>query len=100
MSLPGALSGHRVRGRQCPFLGVKRTRNDRFGSLWRYRTTAGNSHLADPVAAIVFCAPTGARHTVVGGRLIVEDGEIATIDMAPVIRDHNRNAARLAALDA
>ncbi len=56
--------------------------------------------LADPVAAIVFCAPTGARHTVVGGRLIVEDGEIATIDMAPVIRDHNRYAARLAALDA
>jgi 8-oxoguanine deaminase len=56
--------------------------------------------LADPVAAIVFCAPTGARHTVVGGRLIVEDGEIATLDMAPVIRDHNRNAARLAALDA
>jgi cytosine/adenosine deaminase-related metal-dependent hydrolase len=54
--------------------------------------------LADPVAAIVFCAPTGARHTVVGGRLIVEDGEIATIEMAPVIRQHNRNAARLAAL--
>ena len=55
--------------------------------------------LSDPVAAVVFCAPTGARHTVVGGRLIVDDGEIATLDMAPVIREHNRNAARLAALD-
>ena len=54
--------------------------------------------LGDPVAAVVFCAPTGARHTVVGERLIVQDGEIATIDMAPVIREHNRNAARLAAL--
>jgi 8-oxoguanine deaminase len=54
--------------------------------------------LADPVAATVFCAPTGARHTVVGGRLIVDNGEIVTIDMAPVVRDHNRNAARLAAL--
>lgn len=54
--------------------------------------------LADPVAAVVFCAPTRARHTVVGGRLIVEDGEIVTLDMTPVIRDHNRNAARLAAL--
>ena len=40
--------------------------------------------LSDPVAAVVFCAPTGARHTVVGGRLIVDDGEIATLDMAPV----------------
>jgi cytosine/adenosine deaminase-related metal-dependent hydrolase len=54
--------------------------------------------LGDPVAAVIFCAPTGARHTVVGGRLIVQDGEIATVDMAPVIREHNRNAARLAAL--
>jgi cytosine/adenosine deaminase-related metal-dependent hydrolase len=54
--------------------------------------------LSDPVAAVVFCAPTRARHTVVGGRLIVDDGEIVTLDMAPVIRAHNRNAARLAVL--
>jgi 8-oxoguanine deaminase len=53
--------------------------------------------LADPVAAIVFCAPTGARHTVTNGRLIVDNGEIVTLDMAPVVREHNRNAARLAA---
>jgi cytosine/adenosine deaminase-related metal-dependent hydrolase len=54
--------------------------------------------LGDPVAAVVFCAPTRARHTVVGGRLLVDGGEIVTLDMAPVIREHNRNAARLAAL--
>jgi hypothetical protein len=50
------------------------------------------------VAAVVFCAPTRARHTVVDGRLIVDDGEIVTLDMAPVIAEHNRNAARLAAM--
>ena len=54
--------------------------------------------LSDPVAAVVFCAPTGARHTVVGGRLIVDDGRIVTVDMVPVVRDHNHGAARLAAL--
>jgi 8-oxoguanine deaminase len=54
--------------------------------------------LADPVAAVVFCAPTRARHTVVNGRVIVADGELTTLDLQPVIRDHNRNAARLAAL--
>lgn len=54
--------------------------------------------LGDPIAAVVFCAPTRARHTVVDGRLIVDDGEVATIDMGPVIAEHNRNAARLAAL--
>jgi cytosine/adenosine deaminase-related metal-dependent hydrolase len=52
--------------------------------------------LSDPVAAVVFCAPTRARHTVVGGRFIVDDGEVATLDMAPVVAEHNRNAARLA----
>ena len=41
---------------------------------------------------------TAARRTVVGLRLIVDDGRIVTLDMAPVIREHNRNAARLAAL--
>jgi cytosine/adenosine deaminase-related metal-dependent hydrolase len=54
--------------------------------------------LSDPVAAVVFCAPTRARHTVVGGRPIVDKGEIVTLDMEPVIRAHNRNATRLAGL--
>jgi cytosine/adenosine deaminase-related metal-dependent hydrolase len=56
--------------------------------------------LSDPVAAIVFCAPTSARHTVVGGRLIVDDGKVVTIDMNRVVQENNRNAARLAALSA
>jgi 8-oxoguanine deaminase len=54
--------------------------------------------LSDPVAAVVFCAPGRARHTVVGGRLIVDNGEIVTLDTEPVIRAHNRNAARLVQL--
>jgi 8-oxoguanine deaminase len=53
--------------------------------------------LSDPVSAVVFCAPTAARHTVIGGRLVVDGAEVATLDMAPVVREHNRNAARLAA---
>ena len=53
--------------------------------------------LSDPVAAIVFCAPTSARHTVVGGRLIVDNGEVVTIDMGTIVRENNRNAGRLAA---
>jgi cytosine/adenosine deaminase-related metal-dependent hydrolase len=56
--------------------------------------------LSDPVAAVVFCAATPARHTVVGGRLIVDDGEFVALDLMPVIQQHNRNAARLAAVSA
>jgi cytosine/adenosine deaminase-related metal-dependent hydrolase len=54
--------------------------------------------LTDPVAAVVFCAPTRARHTIVGGRAIVKDGEIVTVDLPTVVEEHNRNTARLAAL--
>jgi 8-oxoguanine deaminase len=51
--------------------------------------------LADPVAAVVFCAPHRARHTVVHGRPVVRDGEVITLDMQPVVREHNRHAAKL-----
>jgi cytosine/adenosine deaminase-related metal-dependent hydrolase len=52
--------------------------------------------LSDPVAAVVFCAPQHACYTVVGGRVIVEQGEIATLDLQTVIEEHNRYAAQLA----
>ena len=54
--------------------------------------------LGDPVAATVFCAPQTAAYTVVGGRPIVRDGKIVTVDMASVIAEHNRHAARFAAI--
>ncbi len=58
---------------------------------------AGGLH--DPVAAVVFCAPHRARTTVINGSVVVEDGEVVTVDMAPVIADQNRYA-REAALGA
>src|SRR5664280_2936976 len=53
--------------------------------------------LSDPVAAAVFCAPQRARHTVINGRVVVADGEVVTLDLEPVITEHNRHAAALAA---
>lgn len=44
--------------------------------------------LSDPVASVVFCAPQRAHYTVVGGRLIVDKGEIATlfcVDIRPIL---------------
>jgi 8-oxoguanine deaminase len=46
--------------------------------------------LHDPVAATVFCAPQKARYTVINGRVVVENGEVATVNMGPVIEEHNR----------
>ena len=46
--------------------------------------------LSDPVAAVVFCAPQKTHHTVIGGRVVVENGVITTVEMGPVVEAHNR----------
>jgi 8-oxoguanine deaminase len=51
--------------------------------------------LADPVAALVFCAPSQVAHSVIGGRQVVKDGVLATVELAPVIERHNRLAQQL-----
>jgi 8-oxoguanine deaminase len=56
---------------------------------------AGGLH--DPVASLVFCAPQNAKYTVINGEVIVDDGRIITLDMAPVIEEHNRHAAAMVA---
>ena len=51
--------------------------------------------LHDPVAALVFCGPVPALHTLVGGRFVVRDGRLTTVDLDALIRRHNQLAARL-----
>ena len=52
--------------------------------------------LHDPVAATVFCAPQKARYTVINGRVVVENGQVVTVNMRPVIDAHNRFAQQFA----
>lgn len=54
---------------------------------------AGGLH--DPLAALVFCAPVRADHTVVGGKFIVKDGQLQTADEGQLVEQHNRAAKRL-----
>ncbi|MCA9937679.1 MAG: 8-oxoguanine deaminase [Anaerolineales bacterium] len=49
----------------------------------------------DPMAALVFCAPQQVDLSVINGRIIVEDGELRTLDLIPVIRRHNAISQRL-----
>jgi 8-oxoguanine deaminase len=53
--------------------------------------------LGDPVAATLFCLPPRAVYTVVNGEVIVDRGELVTLDLAREVAGHNRNAARLLA---
>jgi cytosine/adenosine deaminase-related metal-dependent hydrolase len=54
---------------------------------------AGAQH--DPMAALIFCAPQQVDLSVINGRIIVEDGELCTVDLQPVIERHNRISQRL-----
>ncbi len=51
--------------------------------------------LHDPVAAILFCAPVAVDYTVVGGRVIVEKGQMTTLDVPRLVEAHNREARQL-----
>lgn len=51
--------------------------------------------LSDPAAALVFCAPVGADFTVVGGKTVVSEGQLLTIDLPRLIETHNRASRRL-----
>lgn len=51
--------------------------------------------LHDPVAAILFCSPVTVDYTVVGGRVIVDQGQITTIDSSHLIEAHNQESTQL-----
>jgi cytosine/adenosine deaminase-related metal-dependent hydrolase len=51
--------------------------------------------LHDPVAALVFCAPVQADFTVVGGKFVVREGHLTTIDLPRLVEAHNCAAKRL-----
>lgn len=51
--------------------------------------------LHDPVAAVVFCAPVQVDYNVVGGRFVVKEGHLVTIDLPRLIEKHNRLARAL-----
>ncbi len=53
--------------------------------------------LHDPLAALVFCTPQGVDLSIIDGRIVVEDCNLLTLDLGPVIERHNRLSRRLVA---
>jgi cytosine/adenosine deaminase-related metal-dependent hydrolase len=56
---------------------------------------AGAGH--DPVAALVFCAPAATAFSVINGRVVVREGRLATMELGPLLEQHNRLARDLLA---
>jgi 8-oxoguanine deaminase len=51
--------------------------------------------LHDPIAAVLFVAPTGVDQNYVHGRAVVKDGELVGVEVPTLIEKHNVAAARL-----
>jgi cytosine/adenosine deaminase-related metal-dependent hydrolase len=48
--------------------------------------------LHDPLAALVFCAPSQVAHSVINGKHVVKGGQLLSIDLPLVIERHNQLA--------
>lgn len=89
----GTLGGARVLGRDdigslepgkaADFIAIDMNRLDFAGALH------------DPVSALVFCTPPRVDWSVINGRVIVQDGQLTTLDLLPVIERHNRMAREM-----
>jgi cytosine/adenosine deaminase-related metal-dependent hydrolase len=62
-------------------------------NLNRIENSGGAVH--DPVSAVVFCQPVRVDYTVVGGRFVVREGCVVTLDEQKLIEKHNKAAKRL-----
>jgi 8-oxoguanine deaminase len=66
-------------------------------ALWDLNTLAfAGGAVHDPVGALLLCASPQAAYTVVNGRVVVRGGQLTTLDIAPLIEQHNRFATQLA----
>lgn len=54
---------------------------------------AGAQH--DPVAALVFCTPPNVDYSIINGKMVVAEGRLTTMEVQPLIEQHNRIAKAL-----
>jgi len=53
--------------------------------------------LHDPVAAVIFCSQVNVNVLVVGGRIVVKEGQLVTVDLPRLVEAHNMEARKLIA---
>jgi cytosine/adenosine deaminase-related metal-dependent hydrolase len=66
-------------------------------AVWSLEGVRFAGALSDPVEAWLRCGPVSARHTVVGGRFVVEDGAVVHPDLDEQLALHRRVSQRLQA---
>jgi cytosine/adenosine deaminase-related metal-dependent hydrolase len=66
-------------------------------AVWPLEGPAYAGAIADPIEAWIRCGPTAARHTIVGGKVIVEDGRFHHGGLDAMLRLHRMVSARIQA---
>jgi cytosine/adenosine deaminase-related metal-dependent hydrolase len=66
-------------------------------AVWSLEGVRFAGALSDPVEAWLRCGPVSARHTVVGGRLVVEDGVVTHPGLDEQLAVHRRISERMQA---
>ena len=61
-------------------------------AVWRLEGIAFAGAHSDPIEAWLRCGPVAAHHTIVAGRLVVENGELTTDRSEEMLRSHRRAA--------
>ncbi len=44
----------------------------------------------DPVAALVFCTPASVDYSIINGRVVIREGRLTTLELEPLLEEHNR----------
>ena len=70
--------GKLVPGYAADVTAFKRDNVDFSGSDW------------DPVASLVFCGPSKANYTIINGKIVVSEGQLTTIPMEKLVREHSK----------
>jgi cytosine/adenosine deaminase-related metal-dependent hydrolase len=70
--------GQLVPGKAADLIGIRLDRLDLAGALH------------DPLAALVFCTPQQVDLSIINGEVVVEDRNLVTVDLGPVVERHNR----------
>ena len=65
--------------------------------MWSLEGVRFAGALSDPVEAWLRCGPVSARETVVGGRLVVEDGAVVHPGLDEQLAVHRRVSKRIQA---
>jgi len=64
-------------------------------AIWSLTGVAFAGAVADPIEAWLRCGPTGAKHTIVNGKLVVDNGQIVSNKVDSMLATHRTIAKRM-----